>query len=617
MKRLTRFLLTGAVVTVLSAAALPLLAQDDAAAGQGGNVVVSNIGDDPSTFIPVISNDTTSSTVTSLIYPTIIALDSETFLETPGEEGGMAESWEYDETGTVLTLKLRQDLVWSDGTPITADDYMWSYNATKSGLSSSPRTGVLYQLDDGTVTGGTIFNVEKVDDYTLSITLGTAETDEEGNWTGNVIANCVALSDINDITPVPAHIFSERFGTDYASMDDDPYFVDATWGPFKNPYPEFGVQVSLEPDQAYPDTVLDYVSPTAWVYRQVDNTDVEYTRFLAGDFTYIAVVASKQNEMRANETYADRIIEYPSNGYTYMGYNLADPNNPQPGRDENGQPVPQNPHPIFGDVKVRQALAHAVDVIAMIGERPSEGQEATGILQGNGYPIVTHNHPGLSWVDPQLEPYTYDLELAGQMLDEAGWTDEDGDGVRECNGCKYATEVDPAYEGTPFEFELLTNAGNRIRESTGETIKTQFAEIGVTVNFSAIEFGTLLDEFTGQTFDAVIIGWNLGLPFDPDGSFAFGSGADIPGSGFNAGSYYSENLEDLWGQAVSVPGCAQEDRIELYREAMKIIYDEQPYLFLFATNVMQVSQPGVTNWDPLPYNVAWNLDAWSVTEGGE
>ena len=98
---------------------------------------------------------------------------------------------------------------------------------------------------------------------------------------------------------------------------------------------------------------------------------------------------------------------------------------------------------------------------------------------------------------------------------------------------------------------------------------------------------------------------------------AFGSGADIPGSGFNAGSYYSENLEDLWGQAVSVPGCAQEDRIELYREAMKIIYDEQPYLFLFATNVMQVSQPGVTNWDPLPYNVAWNLDAWSVTEGGE
>lgn len=614
MKRLTRFLLTGAVVTVLSGAAFPLFAQDNAAAGQGGNVVISNIGDDPSTFIPVISNDTTSSTVTSLIYPTIIALDPKTFLEKGMEDGGMAESWEYDETGTVLTLKLRQDLVWSDGTPITADDYLWSYNATKSGLSSSPRTGVLYKLDDGTVTGGTIFDVKKIDDFTLEVTLGTAETDENGEWTGKVLPNCVALSDINDITPVPSKIFSERFGTDYASMDDDPYFVDATWGPFKNPYPEFGVQVSLEPDQAYPDSVLGYVAPSAWIYRQVDNTDVEYTRFLAGDFTYVAVVASKQNEMRANPTYDGRILEYPSNGYTYMSYNLADPSNPVAGRDDAGKPVEQPPHPIFGDVKVRQALAHAVDVIAMIGTKPSDGKEATGILQGNGYPIATHNHPGLSWVDPQLEPYSYDLELAGKMLDEAGWKDEDGDGVRECHGCKQQS-VDPAYEGTPFEFELLTNAGNKIRESTGETIKTNFAQIGVKVNFQAIEFGTLLDEFTGQTYDAVIIGWNLGLPFDPDGSFAFGSGADIPGSGFNAGSYYNQELEDLWKQAVSVPGCAQEDRIDLYRQAMKILYDDQPYLFLFATNVMQVAQPNVTNWDPLPYNVAWNLDSWSIEEG--
>jgi peptide/nickel transport system substrate-binding protein len=530
-------------------------------------------------------------------------------------DGGLAASWEYDETGTVLTLKLREDLTWSDGTPITAEDYMWAYNATKSGLSSSPRTGVLYKLDDGTITGGTIFDVKKIDDFTLEITLGTAELDENGEWTGNILPNCVALSDINDITPVPSHVFNERFGTDYPSMDEDPYFVEATWGPFKNPYPEFGVQVSLEPDQAYPDSVLGYVAPSAWIYRQVDNTDVEYTRFLAGDFTYVAVVASKQNEMRANATYADSIIEYPSNGYTFMAYNLSDPNNPVAGRDEAGKPVDQGIHPIFGDVKVRQALAHAVDVVAMIGTRPEDGKEATGILQGNGYELVTHNHPGLSWVDPELEPYAYDLELAGQMLDEAGWTDEDGDGVRECHGCKYAVDVDPAYEGTPFEFELITNAGNLIRESTGETIKTQFAEIGVTVNFQAIEFGTLIDEFVGQTFDALILGWNLGLPFDPDGSFAFGSGADIPGSGFNATSYYNQELEDLWKQAVSVPGCAQEDRIELYQQAMKILYDEQPYMFLFATNVMTVAQPGVGNWDPLPYNPAWNLDALAPNEG--
>jgi len=469
-------------------------------------------------------------------------------------------------------------------------------------------------LDDSTVTGGSIFSVEKVDDFTLTITLGSPELDDAGEWTGNVLPNCVALSDINDITPVPNKDFTERFGTDYASMDEDPYFVASTWGPFKNPYPEFGVQVSLEADQAYPDAQLDYISPANWIYRQVDNTDVEYTRFLAGDFTYIGVTANKQNEMRDNATFVDRILEHPSNGYTYMGYNVADPSNPQPGLDENGNAIDQGLHPIFGDVKVRQALAHAVNVIEMIGTRPAEGQEATGILTGNGFPIATHNHPGLSWVDPELEPYAYDLELAGTMLDEAGWPDADGDGVRECQGCKYSVEVDPTYEGTKFEFELLTNSGNRIRESVGETIKTQFDEIGVTVNFQAIEFGTLIDELLGQTYDAIIIGWSLGLPFDPDARPFFGAGADIPGSGFNAGSFYNAELDSLYEQAVGVPGCAQEDRIELYREAMQIIYEEQPYLFLFANNVMSVAQPTVQGWDPLPYNAAWNQDAWVVGE---
>jgi len=488
---------------------------------------------------------------------------------------------------------------------------MWSYKATKSGLTSSPRTGVLYKLDDGTVTGGTIFDVEKVDDYTLKITLGTAETDADGKWTGKVLPNCVALNDINDITPVPSKDFEAQFGTDYASMDDDPYFVASTWGPFKNPYPEFGVQVSLEADQAYPDTVLGYVSPASWIYRQVDNTDVEYTRFLAGDFAYVNITESKQNEMRVNPKYQGRIIEYPANGYTYMGYNLADPKNPVAGRDAAGNPLPQGEHPIFTDVKVRQALAHAVDVIGMIGTRPTDGKPATGILQGNGYPIVTHNHPGLSWVDPQLEPYKYDLELAGKMLEEAGWKDEDGDGVRECHGCKYATDVDPTFEGQPLEFTLMTNSGNKIREAVGETLKTQFALVGAKVNFTAIEFGALLDAMDAQTYDAIIIGWNLGLPFDPDGSFAFSSGADVPGSGFNAGSYYNQDLEDLWKKAVSVPGCAQKDRIDLYRKAMKIIYDDQPYMFLFARNQMIVSQPNIGNWDPLPYSPSWNLDAWT------
>jgi peptide/nickel transport system substrate-binding protein len=320
----------------------------------------------------------------------------------------------------------------------------------------------------------------------------------------------------------------------------------------------------------------------------------------------MTIPANRQNEFRElnaarPEGEKFQVIEYPQNGYTYLGYNMADPTNPQNATDDAGNPLDQGIHPLFGDVKVRQAFAYAVDVQAMVD----------GILQGNGKRQVTHNHPGLSWVDPELDPYPFDQEKAKELLAEAGWTDGDGDGKLECTSCKYAEE-NPSYVGTPMQFTLYTNAGNTIREQVGETIKEQLAQIGVTVDFQAIEFGTLLDHMDAQDFDAIIIGWNLGLPFDPDARVFFGQGADIVGAGFNAGSYHNQELEDLYAQAASVPGCGRDDRIDLYKQAMKIIYDEQPYMFLFSTVVMVAAQPNVEGWDPLPYNANWNLDAWSV-----
>jgi hypothetical protein len=277
MKRLVRLLSIGAVSTLFGITLLPAFAQDaNPEAGQGGTVVAANLGDDPSNFNPVIGNDTASSDVFDWLYPDIIGIDPKTLEDTASVADGLAESWSYDDSGTVLTLKLRKDLTWSDGTQITADDYVWAFNAVKSGQTSSPRTNVIYQLDDGTVTDGQIFSVEKVDDFTLKITLGVAVKDADGKWTGEIKPGCIALNSINDIAVVPAHIFGPKFDADLSGMDADPYFVGPTWGPFKDPYIEFGVQTSLLADAAYPDAVLGYVSPGEWIYRQVDNHNLMY-----------------------------------------------------------------------------------------------------------------------------------------------------------------------------------------------------------------------------------------------------------------------------------------------------------------------------------------------------
>ena len=83
--------------------------------GEGGTIIYANLGDDPSTFNPIISSDASSSDVHDWMYPDIIALDDVTLNEVPGAPDGLAESWEFDESGTTLTIHLRQDMFWSDG----------------------------------------------------------------------------------------------------------------------------------------------------------------------------------------------------------------------------------------------------------------------------------------------------------------------------------------------------------------------------------------------------------------------------------------------------------------------------------------------------------------------
>lgn len=582
MKHFSKLLLVGIVLALLSLTAVSVLAQ----AGEGGVLITDNIGDDPATFNPITCNDTVCSLVTGWLYPGIIGLDPATGSPAPMVPGNVAESWAYDDSGTVLTINLRQDLAWNDGTPITSADYMWSITAVKSGLTSSPRTSMFMTLDDGTPAGGNITNIEAPDDYTVVVTFDHPD--------------CSSFNDVNDLPLVPAHVFSELYGTDYASLDADPLAIPTvSFGPFKDIDFSPNERVSLIADPSYPDTVLGYVSPSEWVYKSVPDTTVSVEQFLAGEITYTGIPAERQADVAATE--GIQTFEFSQNGFQYMGFNLADPTNPQNGLDEEGNAIDQGHHPIFGDVRVRQAIAHAVDVDAMI----------EGILDGRGTRINTHTIP-TSWTyDPDLAGFTLDQEAALALLAEAGWVDDDNDVSTPLVATEDALYAEP---GTPLEFTLQTNAGNLARERIGQTIQSQLAEIGIKVNFEAIEFGTLVDILTGQTFDAIIIGWSLGLPVDPDLAWAYGPEGDLVGAGFAFTSYNNPVFNELMEQGKTIPGCDIEARKAIYQEANAILANDLPYLYLYAANVMYAAQGSVENWDPYPNFQQWNIDAWSVND---
>ncbi|MEO0561195.1 MAG: ABC transporter substrate-binding protein, partial [Chloroflexota bacterium] len=234
--------------------------------------------------------------------------------------------------------------------------------------------------------------------------------------------------------------------------------------------------------------------------------------------------------------------------------------------------------------------------------------------------------PSAFTLNPELEPRPLDLDEARDMLDDAGWVAsgdplvDGGDGQRVCEGCLYSTEVDPGFEGTAFSFEIF-NPGDA-RNDVAVILQETFAQIGVDVQVSPTDFNTMYDGNMGvQTFDAAVAGWRGGVPFNADQRSFFGAQADIPdltGSGeygFNFGSWYNEDFEEIseyiFAGAVE-DGCSNEAIIDAAFEIQDILYEEQPYLFLYALNSAYVARADVQGFSPFPAQGVWNIDQWFV-----
>jgi peptide/nickel transport system substrate-binding protein len=228
---------------------------------------------------------------------------------------------------------------------------------------------------------------------------------------------------------------------------------------------------------------------------------------------------------------------------------------------------------------------------------------------------MTSNLVQASWAyNSDLPPRAYDPELALELLAQAGWVPNDA-GRLVCQGCLYATEVDPDYEGTEMSFDLLTNTGNTRREAIIAVIQDQLDEIGITVNAQGIEFNTLIEQFSAQTYDAFVLGWRAGYPDDPDGTQLWSAAADDPATGgFNMTSFYNEEYFELEEQGKAVPGCDPADRAPIYNRMQEIIQDEMPYLWLFSTNGLYVAGDEVHNFAPWPNNFNWNVTNWFVSD---
>jgi peptide/nickel transport system substrate-binding protein len=435
----------------------------------------------------------------------------------------------------------------------------------------------------GAANGGTLVSMVATDDRTLEVTFS--------------VADCTALGSAA-INPIPSHILPE----DPGELLNSDYNLNptVTGGVFS-----FGAytpeQVSLIANPTFPasDTQLGYVSPGVFIQKLVTDQTVEVQQFLEGQISYLSTVpvASVADVRAAADAGNVQIYDYAGNAWDYLALNFADPTNPQNGLDENGNPIDQGHHPLFGDPRVRQAISLAVDVDAII----------QGAVFGNGTRMASFQIPSSWGHNPDLQPISLDVEAAKALLQEAGWIDEDGDGVVEAHGAMYAPD------GTPFEFDLVTNEGNTRRAAIGQLIQDQLSQVGLKANFSAVDPNQFFDVVAaGQGFDAIIAGWREGFPDDPDQEQLFATYSDIVTAGSNYTSYSNPEVDRLLREALTLPGCNVDERAAIYWQVEEILQQDLPYIPLFAQNGLYAAQANIDNWTPLPAQPIWNIDAWTL-----
>ncbi len=288
------------------------------------------------------------------------------------ENGGLSED------GTVITLRLRDDIVWSDGEPITSADFVFTYEMYMS-EANSPLTRDPYDR---------VASVEAPDERTVVVNF----TEPYAPWLG--LFQRV----------LPRHVLQPVFeaeGTlDNAAWNRAPTVAS---GPFVFDTWEVGSFIRFVRNENY--------------YDALPALDVVVVSFIPDEEAYLAALRNQDADVGTFVAFSD-LPELEATGFLDVsiiasGYNEAWFLNVSP----------ETAHPAMLDVNVRRALAMAFN----------RWQITDDLLLGYTYPASSYweNTP---YENPEVEPYPYDPEMAVQLLEEAGWVDSNGDGTRDKDG---------------------------------------------------------------------------------------------------------------------------------------------------------------------------------------
>jgi peptide/nickel transport system substrate-binding protein len=483
----------------------------------GGGIFHRSISSSPTRINPLLATDSASGEITSWIFNGLLKFDKRGKIT-----NDLAKSWRF-ENNTTLFFELKDNIFWHDGKKFTAKDVKFTYD-----FMQSPKLVTPYKSDFKYVK-----SVEVLDDKHLKITYKKPYFKALSIWMIGILPKHLWE---NEKEPMQSKLNKAPVGTGSYKMQKSLKVNSAISLKANRQYHEHPPKIQEQ--------IYHYIADPATQFMMLKAGKLDI-----GSLSPLQLAKEVTAEFKKNY----KIYEKPSNGYTYLGFNLRIKK--------------------FKDKRVRKAITLAIDK-----------QEIIDLLFFS-HGKVCHGPfmPDSAVYPADFTPLKYNPTLAKKLLQEAGYTKEH-----------------------PLEFTLTTNTGNETRVYTAEIIQQQLLKVGVKMKIRTLEWQAFLNTIVfPRKFEAVLLGWGLSLI--PDAYSIWHSDGDKKG-GFNFIGYHNKKVDKLIKDSEEI--VDQKVFAKNYQKLFKMIADDFPYVFLYIPNSITAVNSKIKNIEPSIIGIEHNFIDW-------
>ncbi len=480
------------------------------AAMKNGNVLFVGSDDFDEEFNPIYAQKDSDKEVVEYVFDGLVRIDEE------GKAVDNLATYEISDDKLTYTFKLKENIKFSDGTPLTAEDVLFTYkllahpdyDGSKGNIIEDIYGSKSYRQGESEEIEG----IEVIDPLTISFKLKNPKVDKINDFCLGILSkeyygfeNFSEIKEKN-LSPMGTGkmILKEYVKKDYISFETNKdYFL----GNIKID----GIKLIVRPEEK--------------ASEMLEKGELDISKVTANPDHYGKILASE----------IINVDDYNDNSYRYIGLNLR--------LDK------------FKDKHVRQALWYGLNIDEFVNNQWGEfaSQVYVPFMPGS------YAYPNMD----EINTYSYDVIKAKELLKEAGWEDTDNDGILDKNGEKFEI-VWASFDNSGWTSNLI------------ELAKKNYKLLGIELKEEMYDFNSLTDKvFEKQDFEVYNMGWELHI--DPDQSIIFSSDSDILG-GYNAVGFRNVRADEIFG--LINKDYEYSSKKLLYNELAKIINDEVPYIFL-------------------------------------